>query len=52
MENKTFGHVMLDLETMGTKSNTALTSIGAVEFNIQTGECGKEFYSTIYLYLL
>ena len=40
---------MLDLETMGTKSNSAIISIGAVEFNIQTGETGREFYRNISL---
>lgn len=39
--------VMLDLETMGNKSNTALVSIGAVEFNIITGKTGREFYKVI-----
>jgi len=39
--------VMLDLETMGRKSNSALVSIGAVEFNLETGETGKEFYEVI-----
>jgi len=49
MENKVFEHVMLDLETMGNKSNTAIVSIGAVEFNIETGETGREFYQTVNL---
>ena len=39
--------VMLDLETMGRKSNSALVSIGAVEFNLLTGETGREFYKVI-----
>ena len=39
--------VMLDLETMSKKSNAALVSIGAVEFNLDTGETGREFYETI-----
>ena len=39
--------VMLDLETLGNKSNSALLSIGAVEFNIETGETGREFYKVI-----
>ncbi len=39
--------VMLDLETLGNKSNTAILSIGAVEFNIETGETGREFYTTV-----
>ena len=47
MENKVFEHVMLDLETMGNKSNAALISLGAVEFDINTGETGREFYNRI-----
>lgn len=39
--------VMLDLETMGNKSNTAIVSIGAVEFNMETGETGREFYEVV-----
>ena len=39
--------VMLDLETMGNRSNTAIVSIGAVEFNIITGETGREFYEVV-----
>lgn len=42
-----FTDVMLDLETMGHKSNSAIVSIGAVEFNIETGETGREFYDVI-----
>lgn len=44
---KELGHLMLDLETMGNKSNAAIVSIGAVEFDINTGETGREFYRTI-----
>lgn len=44
-----FSHLMLDLETMGTKSNSAILSIGAVEFDILTGKTGKEFYRNISL---
>lgn len=40
-------NVMLDLETMGTSSNSAIISIGAVEFNLSTGETGEEFYREI-----
>lgn len=47
MEEKVFDHVMLDLETMGNKSNAALISLGAVEFNLDTGETGREFYNRI-----
>jgi hypothetical protein len=39
--------VMLDLETLGNKSNSALLSIGAVEFNLETGELGRQFYKVI-----
>lgn len=49
MENKSLGHLMLDLETMGNKSNAALVSIGAVEFNINTGQTGREFYERVNL---
>ena len=44
---KNLGHLMLDLETMGNKSGAALISVGAVEFDINTGETGKEFYERI-----
>lgn len=44
---KRLGHVMLDLETMGNRSNSAIVSIGAVEFDINTGELGREFYRKI-----
>jgi hypothetical protein len=41
---KRLGHIMVDLETMGNKSNSVICSIGAVEFDINTGETGREFY--------
>lgn len=44
---KALGHVMLDLETMGNSSNSVIASIGAVEFDIKTGETGREFYERI-----
>jgi hypothetical protein len=47
MESKNLGHLMLDLETMGNKSGAALISIGAVEFDINTGEIGRQFYKRI-----
>jgi len=46
-EPKQLGHVMLDLETMGNGSNSVIVSIGAVEFDINTGELGREFYRKI-----
>ena len=47
MEYKSLGHLMLDLETIGNKSNSALLSIGAVEFDIKTGEIGRQFYERV-----
>jgi len=46
---KRLGHLMLDLETMGNGSNSVIVSIGAVEFDINTGETGREFYRKINL---
>lgn len=43
------GHLMIDLETMGTKTDSAIVSIGAVEFDINTGETGREFYEVVNL---
>lgn len=44
---KQLGHLMLDLETMGNKSKSAIVSIGAVEFDIETGRVGRKFYRHI-----
>ena len=35
--------IMLDIETLSTDSNAAVTTISAVEFNLETGEIGNEF---------
>jgi len=48
-EEKEFGHLMIDLETMDTASTAAIISIGAVEFDIETGETGKKFYVNVEL---
>ena len=40
-------HIMLDLETWGTKAGSALRSIGAVVFDPHTGKLGDEFYRNI-----
>jgi hypothetical protein len=48
-EPKNLGHLMLDLETMGKRAGCAIVSIGAVEFNIKTGEFGREFYERVEL---
>jgi len=47
MNNKNLGHLMLDLETMGSTSHSAIVSVGAVEFDIETGETGREFYMRV-----
>lgn len=39
--------IMLDLETMGTGPQAAIIAIGAVEFDIQTGQIGERFYIVI-----
>lgn len=36
--------IMLDIETMGNGSCSSIVSIGAVEFDINTGKTGKTFY--------
>lgn len=46
-QSKSFGHIMVDLETMGNKSNSCIVSIGALEFNINTGKTGREFYNNV-----
>lgn len=38
---------MLDLETFGNKPNSVIVSIGAVQFDINTGKLGKEFYCNV-----
>lgn len=44
---KRFGHVMIDLETLGLSANAAIVEIAAVEFNPYTGEVGECFDRTI-----
>lgn len=46
---KNYEHTMLDLETLGTKPGCAILSIGAVEFDIETGNTGREFYQKVNL---
>lgn len=40
---------MLDIETLGSKTTSAMLSIGAVMFDINTGETGIEFHEHINL---
>lgn len=42
-------NVMIDLETMGNKPNAPIIAIGAVYFDMTTGELGNEFYSEVNL---
>ena len=43
MEIKTtYPDVMIDLETLGSNSNSVIVSIGAVPFNVETGEYSRE----------
>jgi len=44
---KNLGHLMLDLETMGARPGCAIVSIGAVEFDIDTGGFGRSFYERV-----
>lgn len=40
-------HVMIDIETMGSQSQSAIVSIGAVRFDLKTGEIGERFYVNV-----
>lgn len=42
-----FSHVMLDLETLSTRTNAAVIQIAAVAFDIETGELGPRFNAYI-----
>lgn len=46
---KSNSHVMLDLETMGTEPGCAIVSIGAVQFDLESGVIGNKFYTSISL---
>lgn len=39
--------IMLDLETLSTRSNALILSIGAVQFDTATGRLGKAFYQLL-----
>lgn len=42
-----FNHVMLDIETLGQGPNAQITSIAAVEFDIETGATQRTFHEHI-----
>ncbi len=48
-EERDLNEIMLDLETMDTGPYSAILSIGAVRFNLETGKMGGTFYRNIYL---
>lgn len=47
VNNKKFEHLMVDIETMGKGSYSAIVSIAAVEFDIYTGQTGNTFYTNV-----
>lgn len=44
-----WNQVMVDVESMGTKSHSALVSIGAVMFNLQDYAIGPQFHIAVHL---
>jgi hypothetical protein len=42
-------HIMMDIETLSTNSNGAITTISAVQFNLESGKIGKTFEIAIKL---
>lgn len=42
-------HVMIDLETLDTGSNSVILTISAVQFDLNTGKLGKEFEIGVYI---
>lgn len=44
---QSLGHLMVDIETMGHRSNSVICSIGAVEFSLETGATGQRFYERV-----
>jgi hypothetical protein len=38
-----YGHIMVDIETMGNGSGAALVQLSAQEFNLETGALGRSF---------
>ena len=40
-------HLMIDIETFGDTSNSVIVSIGAIRFDMETGELFEQFYDRI-----
>lgn len=47
MKNKSLGHLMVDIETLGQSSGSVILSISAVEFCLDTGKTGRTFTQNI-----
>lgn len=47
MEKKNLGHLMVDIETLGTDSNSVICSLAAVEFCLETGVTGRSLQINI-----
>lgn len=45
--NVEFDSTMVDLETLGNMPGCVVVSIGAVEFDLNSGKLGREFYRTV-----
>lgn len=41
MNKKYYDHIMIDIETLGVSSTAVIQSIGAISFDIETGEMGE-----------
>lgn len=41
--------VMVDIETLASEQNAVVASIGAVEFDVVTGELGKRYYHVLHM---
>ncbi len=41
--------IMIDLETLSTSTDCVVLSIGAVKFDIEKGELGETFYTTLHI---
>jgi hypothetical protein len=44
---KKMKNLMIDIETLGTKSYSVIATMAAVEFDIETGDMGRNFYAKI-----
>ena len=47
MNKNEHNHIMVDLETMGNKSYSSIISIGAVKFDMLTGDTSDELYINV-----